>query len=717
MLPFLLSASVHDAPTTCVMNPPDHAIIRADSRLEQKFSGLLASLGIQSPAQVRRPAARKHRLAEEMIASFLDVSGNQLVKLLQGRETFAPLHQLEVLISLFYATIDDLYIGVDSHLPSRFLRFHPFLLENLAASDSADGSGFGLSGDHDECHAARRVRLVPHARVTLQEDFNEHEDVARDYFDQHEELGITLLAVDPIFQEQIRTDVLRAEWTPDLGLWVNTAALLFQQNLDTVNDNLKLELLYPGDSRFKKYLRYVQRLIARATLVRLRGDEVVFEPLANDFRNHLTWSLESMFEPALADIWDQFVDAPKRVSVLGPFVEARLLEMELQSTKILDAATGTGCDSIYLAKRGYDVTSNEIEHRLIAHASEAAQDEGVELRITRFDWRHFEHIAEAETYGAVLALGNSLSCLPSEAQVRAVLARFAYLLRPDGLLIIDERNYPLIFQNRQWTRRDFRFPGHVIYCSDSIQARPNDIPKRAGVDNQFLTLEYHRVPDGASVGRFRVLPFSENQLEGLLAETGFKSIQRFYNLEKPNGNRRRSEFITYVASRQDPGDSSGSAVEADVVVAFTDITASTPAKARLGNAGYAAEWQKHDAAVRSFVDAHGGIVKQGSDDGFVLEFSTPTAAVECMRCIVAAPGTAELSARAGIGIGSALRDVSGSLEGQLLSVVDRICEEARPHHVVVDDRIKLAVPTHAWECMGIVHLRGAGSRQLWRLVP
>ncbi len=561
----------------------------------------------------------------------------------------------------------------------------------------------------------RRIRIIPLDEEELKADYAARPDPATDYYNQHKE-GVVLLSVPPGARDSAKTDVLRGEWTGDMGIWLNTAALLFAPSMDAVNNRLQLELVYPTEQRFERCVRYVRRLIEKAERVRFRSGQVSTEPLTQDEKDHLLWDLDTMFEPSLADVWDEFVAAPKRVDGLGPFVESHINKIGVKQAKILDAATGTGCDSIFLLQQGHDVTSNEIEHRLIAHAQEAALESGQELNVRRFDWRHFEFLDDPETYDVVLALGNSLSCLPTEADVRMVLARFALLLRPNGLLIVDERNYPVIFKNRRrMSRRDFRFPGRVVYCSESIQAKPKEFPKKPGVDRQMLTLEYLR-DDGTPVGRFDVLPFAEGQLEKLLIESGFNSVERFYNLEKPNGNREESEFITYVASRSFEESAVASGTRVDAVIAFTDISGSTTAKEQLGETRYARERKKHEIQVQKLVTAYSGQISNDTGDGFLISFPAVDQAIECMKKLVANPGTKDLVVRAGINQGLAvLEDEQGNLRGREVDVAARICDQARPNFLLVEDRIKLAAPEYDWASLGRVNLKGAGARQLWRL--
>ncbi len=656
--------------------------------------------------------------------AFLDNSGQQLVDLLRGKgdaipaqqEIRIPLHQMEAVVSLFYSTIQDIYIGVDSHPPSRFLQVHPFLLGNLAEGDPEDHDDLSSTVAHHECHAPRSVRIIPQSVKALQADFDSNPDLARRYFQEHKRHHITPLCIEPQKHALIHDAVLNEEWTGDLGLWVNTCALLFEENVKPNNNRLRLELVYPFDDRFRAYLRYVARLVEQAELVSLNNDTIVTDDVPTDLQEHILWSLDSMFEPLLADVWDEFVAPERRVTKLGPFVEARIEEIGLAQATVLDAATGVGCDSAYLLSKGHRVVSNEIDARLIAHATELSEREGGSpLSLTRFDWRHFEHLAEPETFDILLALGNSLSCLRTVSDVRAVLTRFAYLLRPEGLLIVDERNYPTMFdERRQMAKPDFRFPGRVVYCSNTIRARPKSMPELPGIDNDVLTLEYIRSSSGKPVGTFDVLPFKRKQLVGLLEESGFRSVKSFHNLSA-KGRADKSQFITYVASRSYDASDLASTEEVETVIAFTDLTGATDAKGRLGEKAYALEWNAHEKRMRSLLKKYKGMRINDTGDGFLLAFEEPMAAIKCLRDLVIDPGSDKLVARAGLTKGVARKDQFGNLRGRDVDVAARICDQARPNLVVTDDRVRINAHDFDWAKMGKLELKGAGDWNLWSL--
>jgi glycine/sarcosine N-methyltransferase len=666
------------------------------------------------------PPSHEARLVDEVVGSFLDGPATRVSELLQGKRVGVPAHQLEVLVSLFYSTIEDVYIGVDSHLPSRFLRVHPFLLENLAASEGPPSVALGDHREHVECHAARWARIVPHSVQALKEDLAKHRDVAPEYFHQHEQHGITLLSVDRQELEAAHEDILK-EWTTDLGLWVNRCALLFEPSITPTVKELRLQLIYPGTAEFERCKRYVQRLIEHSRVVKLRGGMLIDQPLSDHDREHLLWGLETMFQPRLADYWASFVSAEARVEELGPFVEERIAELGARKPKILDAATGTGCDSIYLLERGYDVVSNEVVQKFVTFARESAESKGQRLRIRRYDWRHFEYLGAAQSFDAILAFGNSLSCLSTEVDIRAVVARFSHLLKPGGILIVDERNYrAMSARRREMMQPEFRIPPGFPYCGTSVQARPLDVPEHLGIDNDLLTLEYDRANNDEAVGTFEVFPFAEGQLESILEGTGFGQVDRYYNLREPNGHDNEAAFITYVARRRPTG--RARKAQSDLVeraVVFTDVTGSSRARAELGDEAYEVEWKKHERKARQIVTTHAGKVHKTLGDGLMLSFADPLDAVKAAREITGAPGTSRLQVRAGINLGPVVEDEAGDLSGRIVNAAERICGTARPDLVVVDDRVMLAALSSGftWHLREVADLEGVGKRVLWVWAP
>jgi len=157
---------------------------------------------------------------------------------------------------------------------------------------------------------------------------------------------------------------------------------------------------------------------------------------------------------ALAADYDRFVNWEGRLAHELPFFEHLFQEQfadQAGAQRILDAACGTGQHAIALAQRGYEVLGADLSTAMIgrARANAAAAAVPVEFAVAGLG----EMASLGATFDVVLCLGNSLPHLLSAEAVRAALVDFAAVMRPGGLLLIQNRNF-----DRVWAAKE-RFMG------------------------------------------------------------------------------------------------------------------------------------------------------------------------------------------------------------------------------------------------------------------
>ncbi len=149
---------------------------------------------------------------------------------------------------------------------------------------------------------------------------------------------------------------------------------------------------------------------------------------------------------AFSKDYDRFVDWSGRLAHELPYIELQLAAVNAE--RILDAACGTGMHTIALAERGYRVTGADLSVGMIerarANAVAAGQDD------IPFFAAGFGKMARqlGTGYDAVLCLGSSLPHLLSQDDLEAALADFAAVLRPGGLLLIQNRNFDAVLAGR-----------------------------------------------------------------------------------------------------------------------------------------------------------------------------------------------------------------------------------------------------------------------------
>ena len=245
---------------------------------------------------------------------------------------------------------------------------------------------------------------------------------------------------------------------------------------------------------------------------------------------------ENYNSPTLVDMWADFVDWEKRRKGEDGFIKKRLLEHDCKT--VLDASLGDGCDSIYLLKSGFDVTSNEIDSLFIQKAVVNARKAGVELKITEYDWRDFGKKFPAESFDCVYLMGNSLNYLFNRKDLIQVLEAFRGIIRKGGVLLIDQRNYDYMLAEREKVLAgNFRYSKKHVYCGDKVRTQPVEIK-----DNKIVMKYEHEDGKRAFLVQY---PYKKGELLELLQTVGFKDINQYSDYSP--GYNYEADFFEFVA--------------------------------------------------------------------------------------------------------------------------------------------------------------------------
>ena len=243
----------------------------------------------------------------------------------------------------------------------------------------------------------------------------------------------------------------------------------------------------------------------------------------------------------LYSIWADFVNFEKRRRTEVPFLVAHLAEYD--NPKILDTGFGSGATTFGLKLAGLEnIVANELEPPLVEAAKKEAKRLGIDwstVTVTSHDWRNISE-SLAESFDAVLSLGNSLTYLFRREDQLTALQNFRNVLKPGGKLIIDERNYAEHFLKAPDGSR-FKWSGDIVYCGkDKITVRPIHISQ------SMVVIEYAHL-DGRK-SHLALYPFKKGEFKGLLREVGFREISAFGDY-RPNFRPQDPEFLTYVCRK------------------------------------------------------------------------------------------------------------------------------------------------------------------------
>jgi SAM-dependent methyltransferase len=230
--------------------------------------------------------------------------------------------------------------------------------------------------------------------------------------------------------------------------------------------------------------------------------------------------------------WDELIDWKKRSESEGGFFIDQLKARGVR--KVLDVATGTGFHSVRLLEEGFETVSADGSAEMLAKAfANGLSHGGHILRVVNADWRWLNRDVHGE-YDAIVCLGNSFTHLFSERDRRKALAEFYAMLKHDGVLIMDHRNYDAILDD------GFSSKHMYYYCGEDVSAEPTY------VDEGLARFRY-TFPDG-SVYYLNMYPLRKDYMRRLMREVGFQRIETFGDFHETYA-KHDPDFFIHVAEK------------------------------------------------------------------------------------------------------------------------------------------------------------------------
>ena len=230
--------------------------------------------------------------------------------------------------------------------------------------------------------------------------------------------------------------------------------------------------------------------------------------------------------------WDDLIDWDARAESEGDFFIRELRKRGVK--RVLDVATGTGFHSVRLREAGFEVVSADGNPNMLARAFENARERGLILRCVQADWRWMNRDIHG-VFDAIICLGNSFTHLHTEHDRRKALAEFYALLRHDGVLILDQRNYDAMLDE------GFSSKHRYYYCGDDVTAEPEYLdPGLARFRYEFADGEVYHL---------NMFPLRKDYTRRLLAEVGFQKIFTYGDF-KETYDRDEPDFFIHVAEKR-----------------------------------------------------------------------------------------------------------------------------------------------------------------------
>jgi SAM-dependent methyltransferase len=240
---------------------------------------------------------------------------------------------------------------------------------------------------------------------------------------------------------------------------------------------------------------------------------------------------QKQYEDDFVSRWDDLIDWEGRTQGEGEFFIRELKKRK--SRKILDAATGTGYHSVRLLKSGFEVHSADGMDNMLERAFINARKQNLLLRTISADWRNLtQHVHES--YDAVICLGNSFTHLFNEKDRRKALAEFYAVLNPNGVLILDQRNYDSILDEGYNNKHQY------YYVGENVKAEPELI------DDDLVRFKYEFSDN--SVHHLNLYPLRKNYTRDLLSDVGFQNIKTYGDFQETY-KTHDPDFFIHVAEK------------------------------------------------------------------------------------------------------------------------------------------------------------------------
>ena len=231
------------------------------------------------------------------------------------------------------------------------------------------------------------------------------------------------------------------------------------------------------------------------------------------------------------DKWDELIDWERRAAGEGDFFIRKLKEIGARS--VLDVATGTGFHSVRLLQEDFEVVSADGSPEMLYKAFENAKQRGFVMRTVQADWRFLNRDVHGE-FDAIICLGNSFTHIFSERDRRKALAEFYAMLKHDGVLILDQRNYDAILDSGFSSKHTY------YYCGDEVRAEPEF------VDEGLARFRY-AFPDD-SVYHLNMFPLRKDYTRRLMIEVGFQNVETFGDFQETYPDED-PDFYIHVAEK------------------------------------------------------------------------------------------------------------------------------------------------------------------------
>jgi 2-polyprenyl-3-methyl-5-hydroxy-6-metoxy-1,4-benzoquinol methylase len=249
-------------------------------------------------------------------------------------------------------------------------------------------------------------------------------------------------------------------------------------------------------------------------------------------------SVEEFYDALAAD-YDTMTGFEKRFVQEKPFF--RLLVERYSIRTALDAGSGTGFHSLLLAQQGVGVTAVDLSGDMLEGVKSHAERMNLHITTVRSNFQDLEKVLKS-TFDAVFCMGNSLAHLLAEEDLRTTLRNFSSLVKPQGILFIQNLNYDRILVQRERIQS-------VKEAGNKTFVRFYDFGENR-LSFNILTIERGKEGVRQSMRSVQLRLLLSNELVRLLLEYGFSEISLYGGISMDQFDAASSKDLVVLAKKQ-----------------------------------------------------------------------------------------------------------------------------------------------------------------------
>ena len=234
-------------------------------------------------------------------------------------------------------------------------------------------------------------------------------------------------------------------------------------------------------------------------------------------------------------------DWDDRLAHEGPFFQRAFSSVGAQ--RVLDCACGTGHPVRQFVRWGLDAVGSDPSVAAVEEARRLSRKAGAAVRFEVADLAHLPEVF-TQPFDAVTCRG-ALPLAGSPDGIRAAVAGMRDVLRSDGLLVLQCRNFGLIPEGRTVVR------GPRVRQMDDREVLMLEIFRktRRRCDRTRLVLEKQAGEWNRYERHEQAWALAPEELEGMLTDAGFGRLQRYGVVDPKPFDPQRSPDLIVVARK------------------------------------------------------------------------------------------------------------------------------------------------------------------------